>query len=154
MRSMLALTGAAFGLFLSANVTVPAQAGEVATRCGSYGCDRVDCQDRGNRCTRYSDYDGYYNGYTNGGYTNGYYGGYDNYAPSPSYDDDGYYGGYGPTYGSGPAYDNGGGYYGGYNSYNAAHLVCDSEGTRCYSSYAPYWDYHEYYRIRGYRWNY
>jgi len=97
MRKMLALTGAAFGLVLSASFGVSAQADEVATRCGSYGCDRVDCHDQGNRCTRYSDYDSYYNGYTNGGYTNGYYGGND--------------------------------------------------------SYAPYWDYHEYYRVHGYRWN-
>ena len=144
MRNMLALTGAAFGLVLSASFGASAQAGEVATRCGSYGCDQVDCHDQGNRCTRYSDYDSYYNGYTNG-----YYGGYDNYAPSPSYDDNGYYGGY-DNYA--PSYDNG--YYGGNDSYSAAHLVCDNEGSRCYRSYAPYWDYREYYRIHGYRWNY
>jgi hypothetical protein len=145
---MLALTGAAFGLVLSASFGVSAAADEIATRCGSYGCDHVDCRDQGNHCTRYSDYDGYYNGYTNGGYTNGDYGGYDNYAQSPSYDDNGYYGGYNNA---APTYDNG--YYGGNDSYSAARLVCDNEGTRCYSSYTPYWDYREYYRIHGYRWD-
>jgi hypothetical protein len=156
MRKLLALTGATFGLIIAANFAAPAQAEETATRCGSYGCDRVVCHDGGDRCTRYSDYDRRYNGYTNGGYTNGDYGGYDNYAQSPSYNDNGYYGGYdnGPAYGSGPAYDDAGGYYGGYDSHGDTRLVCDNEGTRCYRSYAPYWDYHEYYRIQGYRWNY
>jgi hypothetical protein len=144
MRKLLALTGATFGLILSANL--PAQAEETATRCGSYGCDRIVCHDNGNHCTRYSDYDGYYNGYTDGGYTNGYYGGADNYAPSPSYDGNAYYGG-------APAYDDRG-YYGGYGSDRGAHFVCDSAGSRCYSSYEPYWNYREYYRVNGYRWNY
>jgi hypothetical protein len=140
MRKMLALTGAALGLFLSANL--PVQAGDVATRCGQYGCDQVHCQDRGDHCTRYSDYDGYYNGYTNGygnygGNYGGYYGGYDNYGPDDQVYD-GSYGGYGA--------------YGGYDS--GARVVCDSEGTRCYQSYTPYWDYREYYRVHGYHWNY
>lgn len=38
-----------------------------------------------------------------------------------------------------------GGYYGGYR-------VCDSDGDRCYSSGSPYWDYRQYYRNHGYRW--
>ena len=140
MRTMLALTGVAFGLIVSASLAAPAQAEETATRCGQYGCDHIRCYDRGDHCTRYSDYDSYYNGYTNG--TSGYgyggnYGGYDNYGDDDQVYD-GTYGGYGS--------------YGGYDS--GARLVCDSEGTRCYQSYAPYWDYREYYRIHGYRWNY
>jgi hypothetical protein len=140
MRTMLALTGAAFGLVLSANLAAPAQAGETATRCGQYGCDQVRCHDRGDSCTRYSDYDSYYNGYTNGAY-GGSYGGYDNYGDDDQVYD-GAYGGYGSGYGS----------YGGYD--NGARVVCDSAGTRCYQSSTPYWDYHEYYRVHGYRWNY
>ena len=147
MRKMLALTGAAFGLVLSASL--PVQAGDVATRCGQYGCDQIHCHDGGNRCTRYSDYDSYYNGYTNGYYGGygsdygGYYGGYDNYG-----DDDqvynGAYGGYGGYGGYGA--------YGGYG--NGLHLVCDNEGTRCYQTTTPYWNYRDYYRVHGYHWNY
>jgi hypothetical protein len=69
------------------------------------------------------------NGYNGGYYGNGYNGGY-----------------YGNGYGG---YGNG--YYGGYGG--GSHYVCDTYGDRCYSSYAPYWDYREYYRRHGYRWN-
>ena len=155
MRMKLALTGVAFGLIFSANLAAPAQAGDVATRCGQYGCDQVRCDDHGDHCTRYSDYDSYYNGYTNGydrGYGSNYggnYGGYDNY---DNYGDDdqvynGAYGGYG-GYGAYGGY----GTYGGYG--NGLRLVCDSQGTRCYQTTTPYWNYHDYYRIHGYRWNY
>src|SRR5580698_5835229 len=143
MRTMLALTGAAFGLIASVALFPPAQAQETAERCGQYGCDRVRCDDHGNHCTRYSDYDSRYDDYTNGydrGYRSNYtgnYGGYDNYGDDDQVYD-GAYGGYGS--------------YGGYDS--GARTVCDSEGTRCYQSYTPYWDYREYYRIHGYRWNY
>ena len=156
MRTMLALTGAAFGLIVSASLAAPAQAQDTAERCGQYGCDQVRCHDRGNHCTRYSDYDSYYNGYTNG-YSGGYgsdysgnYGGYDNYGSDDQVYDGAYgNGAYDRGYGNG-AYGNG--TYGGYG--NGVRVVCDSEGTRCYQSYTPYWDYREYYRVHGYRWNY
>jgi hypothetical protein len=159
MRKLLALTGATAALVLSASIT--AQAGEeVATRCGQFGCDQVRCDHSGNRCVRFSNYDSYYNGYTNGpnggyGYGNEYgYNGYDSYGYNNGY------GGYAaPAYGTPPvnnynggapyAYSNG--YYGGYGPGN---YVCDSEGDRCYQSSSPYWDFHEYYRLHGYRWNY
>jgi len=32
------------------------------------------------------------------------------------------------------------------------HLVCDSDGDRCYRSDSPFWNYREYYRRHGYRW--
>lgn len=32
------------------------------------------------------------------------------------------------------------------------HYVCDPDGDRCYISSRGYWDYHEYYRRHGYRW--
>lgn len=34
-----------------------------------------------------------------------------------------------------------------------AHLLCDSDGDRCYTSYARRWNYRDYYRHRGYRWD-
>jgi len=126
-------------LFVSA--VAPSQAGEVATRCGEYGCDQIHCNYDGNRCVRYSDYDSYYNGYS------GYYGGYGE-------DSDGYgpeYGGYVQNYnGYGPGYDGGYGFYGGYDR---EHLVCDSDGDRCYQSAEPYWNFREYYRVHGYHWD-
>ena len=173
---------AAFAVLPSAT---PAHAGELATRCGAFGCDQIHCNFTGDRCVRYSDYDSYYNGYVNGyirnvgyyggydggygPYENGYYGGYEGgYSPY----ENGYYGGYGPydngnfggyspyyggNYGSGyyggygPS-DSGyyGGYYGGYDGW---HLVCDSDGDRCYRSLSPFWNFREYYRIHGYHWN-
>ena len=33
------------------------------------------------------------------------------------------------------------------------HEVCDSDGDRCYSTSGRYWNYREYYRRHGYRWN-
>jgi hypothetical protein len=131
------LTGAALAMVLSASA--PAFAGDVASRCGDNGCDRIHCDYSGNHCVRYSDYDGRYNGYTNGYDNGGYYGG-----SGQSYDNGYRYGGYGPS-----PYDRGayGGYDGGY-----ARLVCDNTGSRCYRSNAPYWNYREYYRLHGYRW--
>ena len=32
------------------------------------------------------------------------------------------------------------------------HEVCDPDGDRCYASRRHYWDFHEYYRRHGYRW--
>lgn len=32
------------------------------------------------------------------------------------------------------------------------HLVCDSDGDRCYRSHEPWWNYREYYRRHGYHW--
>lgn len=154
MRKMLALTGAAIGLFLTANL--PAQAGDVATRCGQFGCDQIHCHDFGNRCVRYSDYDSYYNGYVGAGYGDGYggyYGGYDNYGPDDQVYDGAYgNGAYGYGYGN-YGYGNYGGYgaYGGYG--NGMHMVCDSDGTRCYQTTTPYWNYRDYYRVHGYHWN-
>ena len=53
-----------------------------------------------------------------------------------------------------------GGYYrSGYRGYDddrgtyGGHLVCDSDGDRCYRSHEPYWNYREYYRRNGYRWH-
>jgi len=158
MRKMLALTGAAFGLLLSANLTAPAHAGDVATRCGEYGCDQIHCHDDGDHCVRFSDYDSYYNGYVGGGYGSDYggnYGGYDNYGTDDQVYNGAYggsyYGGYGNYNGSYGGGDYGNGYYGGYA--NGPRLVCDSDGTRCYQSDRPYWDYHEYYRVHGYHWD-
>jgi hypothetical protein len=130
--------------------TPAARADEVASRCGQDGCDRIRCDDSGNRCVRYSDYDNYYNGYTNGydrgrDYSDGSYGGeptYDNRYDNR--DDNGYYGGYD---------DHGSGYEGDFDPYDRGQLVCDSSGDRCYSGASPYWDYREYYRLHGYHWD-
>ncbi|HEY3777587.1 MAG TPA: hypothetical protein VGL35_05975 [Rhizomicrobium sp.] len=40
----------------------------------------------------------------------------------------------------------------GLNMETGGHLVCDPAGDRCYSSDAPHWDYREYYRRHGFRW--
>ncbi len=151
MRNLMPLSATASVLAISAalSLSTPAQAGEVASRCGQFGCDRIHCDYSGNHCVRYSDYDSYYNGYTNG------------------YDRDRYgsYGGYGDEYyDRGPAYDNGyyggsesygNGYYGGYGpDYGGyGHLVCDNAGDRCYRTNAPGWNYREYYRQHGYSWD-
>lgn len=34
-----------------------------------------------------------------------------------------------------------------------ARRVCDSDGDRCYTSRAGHWNYREYYRRHGYRWD-
>ncbi|HTT83773.1 MAG TPA: hypothetical protein VMF67_09860 [Rhizomicrobium sp.] len=34
-----------------------------------------------------------------------------------------------------------------------SHRVCDSDGDRCYASRGRHWDFREYYRRLGYRWN-
>jgi len=39
------------------------------------------------------------------------------------------------------------------SGYGYGQLVCDSDGDRCYRSSEPYWNYREYYRRHGYRWN-
>lgn len=41
--------------------------------------------------------------------------------------------------------------YDGYDGYRG--YVCDSDGDRCYRSSGSYWNYREYYRRHGYRWN-
>jgi hypothetical protein len=144
MRNRLSLFAAVsvFAVSAALSAASPAKAGDVATRCGQYGCDRIRCDYSGNHCTRFSDYDSYYNGYTNGRY-----GGYYDDRDRPS-DDGGYYGGreYDNGYYGGREYDNG--YYGGYG-----HLVCDNGGSRCYRSDGPYWNYREYYRLHGYTWD-
>lgn len=33
------------------------------------------------------------------------------------------------------------------------HTVCDPDGDRCYSSRGWRWDYRQYYRLHGYRWD-
>jgi hypothetical protein len=33
------------------------------------------------------------------------------------------------------------------------HMVCDPDGDRCYLSRGWRWDYRQYYRLHGYRWN-
>lgn len=132
MRNILLLASAAVALAVSG--AVPSYGGETATRCGPNGCDRIHCDETGDRCVRYSQYDPRYNGYYNS-YNNdrgyGYYGG--EYGPP----DQGYYGGYTPAY----------------NGYYGEHLVCDGDGDRCYHSSEPYWNYREYYRIHGYHWD-
>jgi hypothetical protein len=40
-----------------------------------------------------------------------------------------------------------------YDDYRYRHLVCDPDGDRCYRSRSYYWDYREYYRRHGYRWD-
>lgn len=35
---------------------------------------------------------------------------------------------------------------------SGGYKVCDSDGDRCYGSSEPRWDYREYYRRQGYRW--
>jgi len=105
-------------------------------------------------CAYYDDgyYDGYHGGrHYSGGYYDGYDGGYnrgyhekrykgdsrryrDNYR---DYDHHDRRGDYRDSYGDGG--------YGGYQ-------VCDSDGDRCYGSSEPYWNYREYYRRHGYRW--
>jgi hypothetical protein len=112
--------------------------------CAYYHDDDYDYHG-GRYHSGYSGYSGYYDGYRGDNYKGdsydrGYYGKsykghkhkhYDSYR---SYDhhDRGSYGGYG-------------GHYGGYR-------VCDSDGDRCYGSSEPYWNYREYYRRHGYRW--
>lgn len=44
------------------------------------------------------------------------------------------------------------GYYG-RGGYDGGYRVCDSDGDRCYMSSRPYWDYRQYYRNHGYRWD-
>lgn len=44
------------------------------------------------------------------------------------------------------------GYYG-RGGYDRGYRVCDSDGDRCYLSNSPYWDYRQYYRNHGYRWD-
>jgi hypothetical protein len=34
-----------------------------------------------------------------------------------------------------------------------SHLTCDSDGDRCYPSQGAQWNFREYYRRLGYRWN-
>jgi hypothetical protein len=63
--------------------------------------------------------------------------------------------GYAEGYGDGR---DGGYYRSGYRDYDdrgyyAGHLVCDSDGDRCYRTHEPYWSYREYYRRHGYRWH-
>jgi len=183
MRTLLASTGAAIGLILCASFGAPANAEALATRCGPQGCDHIKCHNDGSFCVRYSDYDARYNGYIgggryvggyggyggDGGYGNGYYGngyygsGYvgNEYAGTGVFNGNGYYGNYGNGYYNNRYVGNeyagtgvfaGNGTYGGYGS--GLHFVCDRDGDRCYSSYAPFWDYREYYRRHGYHWNY
>jgi hypothetical protein len=40
-----------------------------------------------------------------------------------------------------------------YNNERDRHYVCDPDGDRCYVSHGGRWDYREYYRRYGYRWN-
>lgn len=41
----------------------------------------------------------------------------------------------------------------GRGGYDRGYRVCDSDGDRCYLSSNPYWDYRQYYRNHGYRWD-
>jgi hypothetical protein len=85
--------------------------------------------------------------YDDRGYDRSYYGrGYDD----RSYLDRPYDGRYGYRHERG-GYDRYDGYYG-RGGYDRDHRVCDSDGDRCYSSRSPYWDYRQYYRNHGYRW--
>ncbi|MBV8978244.1 MAG: hypothetical protein JO261_08090 [Alphaproteobacteria bacterium] len=96
-------------------------------RAGGYdGCYGYEC---------YRGDDGYYGGYYGDGYGAGSY--FDG-----GYDGDGYHGGYYRD-----RYD-GDGHYG----YGYRHVVCDSDGDRCYRTYRDCWDYREYYRRHGYHW--
>jgi hypothetical protein len=33
------------------------------------------------------------------------------------------------------------------------HMVCDPDGDRCYLSRSWHWNYRQYYRLQGYRWD-
>lgn len=76
----------------------------------------------------------------------------------PSYLDRPYDGRYGYSDGRRPKSGKGGkgekydGYYG-KGGYDRGYRVCDSDGDRCYLSNSPYWDYRQYYRDHGYRWD-
>jgi hypothetical protein len=106
-------------------------AGLSSTRALAGSYDGYDRGDYGRDCERYCydrDYDGGYRDYDR---DDGYYGGYRDY--------DRYY----------PAR------YGGYDGYgyrHHRHYVCDPDGDRCYRSRSYYWNYREYYRRHGYRW--
>lgn len=114
---------------LSISAVSPAQADNLAVRCGGYGCDAIHCNYTGDRCFRV---DGY-----RGDYYRSDYSGEGDYDRSDY--DRGYYG---PRYR--PYSYAGYGYYG--------RLVCDSDGDRCYRSDSPFWNYREYYRRHGYHW--
>lgn len=95
------------------------------------------CGDYGYYCNeRYRDYDYGEHYYDPGRY--GYYG-------------DDYYGDDYGNWGDGDNWDNwdSDGYYG----YPHWHMVCDSDGDRCYRSPGYDWDYRQYYRLHGYHWD-
>ncbi len=63
-----AIAAAFFGC-ASLLTTMPASAGDIATRCGAYGCEAIHCNDTGDRCYRVSGYGGYGEGrYYRSGY--------------------------------------------------------------------------------------
>jgi len=131
MRSLATVLGVGALSVLLAGFFCIAASGEAQA---GYGCGSGYCH------SGYG-YDGGYHG--DGSYGDGYYG--DGYYGRGRYDRDGYYGG--GYYGGGYYRD---GYYGDGDGYR--HLVCDSDGDRCYRSYRDCWDYREYYRRHGYHW--
>ena len=131
-RALVRFSGLVFGASLLAGLAgaTPAEAGNIATRCTSYGCEQIHCNDTGDRCYHVGGY------YRSGYYRSAYYSTGDRYGNryrqiGYRYGDDGDYG-----------YDRG---YGG-------HLICDSDGDRCYRSDERHWNYREYYRRHGYHW--
>ncbi|HEX4158862.1 MAG TPA: hypothetical protein VHY79_10330 [Rhizomicrobium sp.] len=56
---------------------------------------------------------------------------------------------YSDGYGAPPILDR----YSGRGPAGYLHLVCDSDGDRCYPSGRRHWDFRDYYRRLGYRWN-
>ena len=59
---MLKVPAATMIALLGVSLAPGANAVEKATRCGEMGCDRIYCDETGNRCYRHSDYDRAYGG--------------------------------------------------------------------------------------------
>lgn len=132
IKSLLAAAlGAIATLLLSAGV-VPASAA-IATRCDDDGCARIHCNFTGDRCFFIDGYDDEWRYACNG-----------DCDQDDGYRDDDRYGGRRDG-------DCCGDYRGYYNCCSDGY-VCDPDGDRCYESESPWWNYREYYRRHGYRW--
>jgi hypothetical protein len=145
-KSKILLTAAVAAFGLAAGTSGASAA--LAVRCGPNNCDYVECHDNGNHCRRLDRPD-FLSGHpwrAQGSY----------YQPARftlagwREDDEDRYDGDDGRY-DGRYYE--GGYYRDGDWRHELHLVCDSDGDRCYRTHDRWWNYREYYRRHGYHWD-